>query len=124
MLGDYIYSCLVEWSPALHSDQVKNLVSKASAILQTGDTTLSSNEARNLVSSLLLSLCSHSEKNPYFAVAIFQHLMDRGFEMQNIRGEAMTVFMEKFGKKMSGVDETQRTNLRQVAERLFSPTRI
>lgn len=108
----------------MHSDQVKNLVAKANGILQTGDTTLGTNEARNLVSSLLLTMCSHSEKNPYFAIAIFQHLMDRGFEMQNVRGEAMTTFMEKFGKKMSSIDDSQRASLRQVAERLFSPTRI
>lgn len=114
----------VEWSYALHSDQIKNIVAKTNGILQTGDTTLDSNEARNLVSSLLITLCAHSDKNHYFAVAVFQHLMDCGFEMHNVRGDAMTVFMTKFGKTMSCVNETQRASIRQVAERLFSPNRI
>lgn len=108
----------------MHSDQVKNIVAKTNVIVQTGDLSLDTNEARNLMSSLLLTLCSHSEKNPYFAIAVFQHLMDVGFAMQNIRGEAMGNFMAKFGTKMSSVDDSQKASIRQVAERLFCPNRI
>lgn len=107
----------------MQSDQVKNIVARTSVIVQTGDTAFETNEARNLVSSLLLVLCQHSDKNPYFAIAIFQHLMEQGFALQNVRGEAMTAFLEKFGKKMSSVDEEQKTAIRQVADRLFCPNR-
>ena len=76
------------------------------------------------MSSLLISLCSLCNKNYYFAVAIYQHLLDSGFEMHNIRGEAMTMFMDKFEKTLNGLDDTQLVTIRRVAERLFSPTRI
>lgn len=108
----------------MQSEQVKAIVAKTNGIVQTGDTTLDSNEARNLVSSLLLSLCSLCNKNYYFAVAIYQHLLDSGFEMNNVRGDASTLFMDKFGKTMNGLDATQLVTIRRVAESLFSPTRI
>lgn len=108
----------------MHSDHVKNIVAKANVIVQTGDVKIESNEARNLVSSLLLSLCSQSTKNPYFAIAVYQHLTDKGFIIDNIRGEALHTFMSKFGKKLFEVDDNQRSAIRQIADRLFSPTRI
>lgn len=76
------------------------------------------------MSSLLLVLCSHSAKNPYFAIAVYQHLIDQGFAVQSFRGEAMMNFMTKFGKKLEAVDDSQRVTIRQIAARLFSPTRI
>lgn len=108
----------------MHSEHIKAIVAKTNVIVQTGDTNIESNEVRNLMSSLLLTLCSQSTKNHYFAIAIFQYLVDHGFMMSNIRGEAMTAFTTKFGKAINHLSDDQKVAIKQVSDRLFSPTRI
>ena len=107
----------------MHSEQIKSIVASTNAIVHTGDTSLESNGTRNLMSNLLLNLVKQSHKNPYFAITVFQHLLDKGFVFDSFRGEALTLFAARYGKDLAKLDEAQKEALRRVAARLFSPTR-
>lgn len=108
----------------MHKDKVKEIVGQANQLKATNDKNLESDEARNLTSTLLINLAKSSQKNPYFAVAIYQHLDEEGFQIQHFRGEAYGQFVEVFGKKIEEVDENQKVQIRRIAENMFSPERL
>lgn len=103
----------------MQSESIKRVVGLANALVATRDRNFASDEAKNLVSTILVDLTRNFRKSPTFAVAIVQHIADEGFAISRVRGSAYSDFAQEFGSRMSRMNDAQLSQIRAISSNMF-----
>lgn len=104
----------------MDSNYIKEAVIKIRKIVATEDVNFSNNETKAIGASLLKHLAMHFKDAPITVTAMTQYLVDHGYKLSNLKGEAYFEFMSCFGEKISECSQEQINRLRKISKKLMA----
>lgn len=103
----------------MDSEAIKEVLIHVSNLVATGDKTFRTERGRHMASVLFKEATNRFYRSPMMAAAVVQHLMDAGFDLNQLKSTAYTDFLKQFGPKLSRIDDTQRQHIRTISRNLF-----
>lgn len=103
----------------MESEKIKVAVTQVNLITATRDFNFAQDEVRNRATSLLVHLTNNFGKSPVLAAAIVQKLVDEGYRIGSLKGDAVTSFQSKFGNRLHQLKPHEMDNVKKIGESLF-----
>lgn len=94
----------------MESDKIKAIVAQAKA--------LTKGEQEPLV--VISAMVKDMGRSPTFAVAIYQHLKDAGFDLMKVDGVEAEAFKAKFSSQIEKLGEPELTQIKKISTKLFA----
>jgi hypothetical protein len=93
----------------MDTNKIKVIVAQAKAL------TSGEEQPQNLMDIMVRDMA----KSPTFAVAIIQHLKDKGVDLMKEGGEAAEAFRAKFRPQIEKLGEREFAQIRKISSKLF-----
>lgn len=107
----------------MESESIKKVVAQVGRLVASGDKSFHTDEAKNVVTTILMDLTRGFRRSPTLAVATVQYLVDEGFDLGKVRGTAYNEFAAAFGSRMSRMTPAQSAHLRTISRDLFDQSK-
>ena len=95
---------------SMNTDKIKAIVAQAKAVTRGEDNPEAIAEV----------MVRDMGKSPTFAVAIYQHLKDSGFDLMTLTGQEAQAFKAKFESRIEKLDESELSQIKKISDKLFA----
>lgn len=104
----------------MNSEQIKVMVGQVNAICSSDDFKFEQDRTKSLAYDLINSLLNDCVKSPQFAVAVYHHLKDAGYDLADVMSEFTELFNAVFSKTIERLDERSLIQIRKISTKLFA----
>jgi hypothetical protein len=102
-------------------NDINQIVQIAKTIVETRDLNIENDETRFMFTILLNVLMEKCGRSPTFVAAVFHYLCNvNGFNIKNLKGEAMQCFNQQFKNSLLNTLTTKMNKVEETAEEIFS----